>query len=500
MSMVLLFWALAGGFRYFTGRGAWIGWAAFATSLVALLLGTVLGEALRHEADKDVQGIVFVFGSAAIILWLLLRWFPQLFIQGRQRAESPTLNDSSSLSRPVAATNVPPAPAQPRSPWSVLTWMFVGILSFGTLSAVGLAVAWIAPWIGSNSRTNPESIAWYSPGNPTSNQATLTVLFPAGEIPQSIRLDGQEMTLAPVPQQGNGNWSVMTEVGPHDLQVIYESAADAGQEKFYHSTINVSRGGVTSVDAVPTLRPRVLPVNPGAAPDRVDQTRQQPRLPPGTTDSIPLADAVEVSTDVENWPRYPYQIGTGVELKTQVWIDEPGLVIRLKPLDFEGKENGYEEYVASREWGIGYFKRIGVPFGQAGNLSPGRYRVLVQDLDYGWELDRRGTIVIGQGQQTIHVKRSFVGQQMIPNDYPVNFGWAGQSYQLTTAGQVSAMNRCVSLLSGESPQTVPGAKLQHRKPGELLGTSSPRAIREQLSVPRVASKVQSTGDEAGDTD
>jgi len=260
MSMVLLFWTLAAGFRYFTGRGPWIVWPAFATSMFALSLSTVLGKALRHEADKDVPGIVFVFGSAAIILWLLLRWFPQLFIQGRQRAESPTLNDSSSSSRPVGVTNVPTAAAQLRSPWRVLAWMFVGILSFGTLSALGLAVAWIA----SNSRTNPDWIASNSRTNEASDQATLRVLFPAAEIPQSIRLDGQEMTL-PVPLQRDGNWSVMTEVGPHDLQVIYESAADAEQEKFFQTTLNISGPGLTTVEAVPTLRPRVQPVNPGAA-------------------------------------------------------------------------------------------------------------------------------------------------------------------------------------------------------------------------------------------
>ena len=61
----------------------------------------------------------------------------------------------------------------------------------------------------------------------------------------------------------------------------------------------------------------------------------------------------------------------------------------------------------------------------------------------------------------VHVKRSFVGQQMNHSDYPVDFRWAGKSYQLTTSGQVSAMNRCISLLSGESPQAIPGASTSY---------------------------------------
>ncbi len=433
LAIGLAIWFVAAIIRLLSGRGSWITWHLFALSIVSLAAGSLLGVVVRHEVGLKVQGIVFVFGAAITIFWLLTRWFPGLFFQ--------------TLRVPAEAAIAPPVetPARtselkPRSPWRVLAWMFVGILGFGMMVSVGFVVALIVPWIASNSRVNP-----------TLDQATLRVLFPAGEIPQSIRLDGQEMTLPPVPQQGNGTWSVMTEVGPHDLQVIYESAADAEQEKFFHSTLNISGPGRTTVEAVPTLRPRVQQVNPRAALTEL----AKPGNSPAATASIPLADAVNVLTDVENWPRYPYQIGTGVELKTQVWIDEPGLVIRLKPLDFEGKENGDEQYVASCDWGSGDFKRIGVPLGQAGNLSPGRYRVLVQDLDYGWDLDRRGTIVIGPGQQTIHVKRSFVGQQMNPNDYPVNFRWAGKSYQLTTAEQVAEMNRCV-LLRNRLP-TIPEA-------------------------------------------
>ncbi len=207
------------------------------------------------------------------------------------------------------------------------------------------------------------------------------------------------------------------------------------------------------LNSVTMPEPSAVLVEPTPIPDAgIDRNSAAP------SPSIPLADAVEVLTDPQTMPIYPYIVGStdAGELKTQVWIDEPGLIVRLKPLDFEGQEKTVVELVSNPAWGVGWFTS------REGNspwmeIPPGRYRVLVQDPDYGWSLDRRGTIVIGRGKQTIHVKRSFAGQQMAPAEYPVPFRWAGKSYQLTTADQVSTVNRYLAQLAGETFKPILGA-------------------------------------------
>jgi hypothetical protein len=134
-----------------------------------------------------------------------------------------------------------------------------------------------------------------------------------------------------------------------------------------------------------------------------------------------------------------------------VWIDEPGLLVRLKRFDFEGTEKNGEEFYTKARWGTGTFLRskddekVRVnPIQEVGvELLPGRYSVLVQDLDYGWPLDRRGTITLGSGPQYIHVKRSFDSHWLRSDgdtQFPVPFLWAGKTYQIQTAQEVQFVN------------------------------------------------------------
>jgi hypothetical protein len=230
------------------------------------------------------------------------------------------------------------------------------------------------------------------------------------------------------------------------VHVIYESSPDDAKE--FKETVQILQAfQQVDVDATPNIFKSDSPAR--------DKSTNPVSVMGSLSDSIPLADAVEILTDVENWPRSQYRTGTGVELKTQVWPEQPGLIIRLKPLDFEGKEDSDEEYVASCDWGSGFFKYSGDAVGDAigfvPELSPGRYRVLVQDLDYGWELDRRGTIVIGQNKQTIHVKRSFAGQQLNPVPEGANFRWAGKTFVMSNTEQVDVVNRMLQQLSGQGP-------------------------------------------------
>jgi len=176
---------------------------------------------------------------------------------------------------------------------------------------------------------------------------------------------------------------------------------------------------------------------------------------PAATPSIPLADALEVLTDPQAMP------ATGIEGKdnrpiTQtVWIDEPGLLIRLKRLDFEGGEQNGEEYYTKVAWGSGAFLLRGGNTENPVELPSGRYRVLIQDLDYGWSLDRRGITTIGASPQCFHVKRSFVGQQLTDTGvYPVAFRWAGKTYQIHTPLEITAVNKLLETVSQGDGQGV----------------------------------------------
>lgn len=459
---------------------SWINWRSCIASVAALFCGANLRAwmmvgsprpSIAYDAENFLRqnAGVFVLPLAIGIFWLLTKLMPWGFIQ----------------TRPLVATGTPVVPTQPRSPWNIFGWFLVSFVGFVMLVTLGLAVAWIVPYLAMSNAPMSTTI-----GNRVTAPAEVHVQIQSSliETITGVTIDG---TPAFVTQIHEGMWQLKTTPGEHKFVVSFQSP-DPAVERVYESQIDIQRGLDSCIEAVPVNRPVVqggtsgasVPKSIGgmmgasAAPAPNEPMSSEKTAEPA--DSIPLADAVEVLTDTENWPRYPYAAGPGAENGTHVWIDQPGLVVRLKPIDFEGREKLFEEYIASCDWGSGYLKTVGDPRANAASLAPGRYRVLVQDLDYGWELDRRGTIVIGQGMQTIHVKRSFVGQQMVPKEYPVNFRWAGKSYPLTTVGQVVGVNDLVADLSGESPQTIPGEPISFE---DTYSFGNPLAEQIQENLP-----------------
>ena len=164
--------------------------------------------------------------------------------------------------------------------------------------------------------------------------------------------------------------------------------------------------------------------------------------------SIPLADAVEVLTDPLKMPEYSGGIVGFSEPRVRVWIDEPGLIISLRRLDFDVSEGSALTFDSRNTWGVDSFREART--GKPAEVPPGRYQVLVQDLDYGWSVDQRGTIQLGNGVQTVHVRRRFHEFKADGDGFPLPFRWAGNSYQITNAGQIAAINGYLALLSGKT--------------------------------------------------
>ena len=164
--------------------------------------------------------------------------------------------------------------------------------------------------------------------------------------------------------------------------------------------------------------------------------------------SVPLGDAVEVLTDPSKMPEYTGGLVGFSEPRVRVWIDEPGLIVSLKRLDFEGSEGSALMYDSRNTWGGDSFREAQT--GKPAEVPPGRYQVLVQDLDYGWSVDQRGTIQIGNGVQTVHVRRRFHEFTPDGDGFPVPFRWAANSYQITNTEQIAAINGYLALLSGKT--------------------------------------------------
>ncbi len=472
----LLVWAAAFLFRMLSKRGPWINWPNFVVSLLAIILGGVFGVLIRQGRGGMVFGPeVFVFGSAAIIFWLLQRWFPQLFIQNGWADPRQIVAPISRAD--VAATATAGAdrlePRQPLSLLSFVGWIFVGIFCLGFIGGIPLAIAVI--------------VRDFKAQNAQIQHATFVIRTPQAENLKYVTINGEQAILQP---GGPGEWRIATTPGTHSIYVSYSSDSMLNQERFFTTTATVSQGLTTVITADPAMV-RSLTRPPGVeAPANANSTP----LLAGVTNApsspaIPLADAVEVLNDPTTMPAPPFDPFTGTV--QGVWIDEPGLLVRLKRFDFEGTEKNGEEFYTKATWGTGTFLRakddekVAVnPMQQVGvELLPGRYGILVQDLDYGWSLDRRGTITLGSGPQYIHVKRSFDSHRLrsdAATQFPVPFRWAGKTYQMQTAQEVQFVNTLLLWLSkGDGSE---GIAKDTDMQSMIAGFSDQRFVAEAIEI------------------
>ena len=147
----------------------------------------------------------------------------------------------------------------------------------------------------------------------------------------------------------------------------------------------------------------------------------------------------------------------------------PGCHQRRSALDLlkappdDGLEEEQLEYSSNVTWGEGRFIR---PKDNADvtDIPAGRYQVLVQDLDYGWPLDRRGTITIGNEQTVVHVKRSFQTHRLQSSGayrFPMSFRWAGKSYQIDTPDDVQIVNGLLAATAEKQNYVTPESFRTH---------------------------------------
>ena len=508
----LMAWVGIAFMHLFTGMNwNWVSWKGFAASMVSLSLGGLVGMWVGHSsrlkdvapglAQQDHFGTgVFILCSAAGTFWLLTRWFPRLFIQNRQA-------DSLSNPEPMPLSTVAAVPTetpQPRSPWSVFGWMLVGVLGMVVIGGglVFFAIA-IPAYLTVHSQIENADMAF----------GIVLLEFPPGENVKNVTIDGQGVILRP---GGEHHWSMHASPGPHTLVVDFDTVAALNQVKTYKTTINVTAGNVTDVEAVPVVE-SVFPNNELTNPEQNPQSTAGAGLissvdadviPPGTSiSSIPLADAIEVLTDPAQMPAPATgMVNSGFgsydeEMTQAVWIDEPGLLIRMKRLGFEGTEGADIEYYSKVAWGTGPFMGMS-PTGEAPYHFPaGRYQVLVQDLDYGWPLDRRGTITIGNGPVYVHVKRSFEAHQLRSSgtdQFPLSFRWKGKTYQIATPEEVQIVNALLAATAERIAYSAPESFRSHPLFFEAVQTD-PQGSRHSLKHERTLSQIdiQSADMQAG---
>ncbi len=459
-----LSWAKSGLKRNWT----WINWKSFIASVITLFAGAnlrvwMMAGSPRSNIEIFLQNYagLFVFPLAIGIFWLLTRLTPWLFI----------------FTQRPAASGIPLAPTQPRSPWSVLAWMFVAVLGLGMFSGLGLLTALIMPHL-----PNPNDLR---PAQPHSgpHPVYLTIRSSLGEKITGVTVDG---TPAFVTSLGAGMCQLQVQPGPHAIVVAFESSDPKNYERSYSTKVDGRMMEAIEIEAVPVYRPviqgsvQAIPPTLGASGDGTDNPSGDMTRPAGTSgnatsanasnapednitanNSIPLGDAVEVLTDPTQMPApatgmLPGGFGTASEFEmTQaVWIDEPGLLIRMKRMGFEGSEGADLEYYSNVAWGTGPFMATNERGEYPHDFPAGRYQVLVQDLDYGWPLDRRGKITIGNGPLCVHVKRSFLAHQLPSSGtdkFPLSFRWAGKTYQITTPDEVQVVN---ALLAATTDHTT----------------------------------------------
>lgn len=409
------------------GRWRWVTWPMSAVSLLSLYLGMMLTVWVRLEAHS--RSGIFVFGLAVGVFWLLTRWFPKMFIQTPPSQPSPS---PGSVSESVVGQPVLQVANRPRFPWVILEWIIVATLGIAVMASLGFATVFILSYLPAPGEITPHD--------------TCVIRTPIAENVKYVTIDGKQAILEP---GGPGEWRTTTTPGTHGIYVAYDSDSVLNQERFFTTTVTIERGRATIITAEPVMvrsltRPAgvEVPANANSPPVKT-VVANAPSSP-----SIPLADAVEVLNDPSKMPEYSGEIVGFSEPKVRVWIDEPGLIISLRRLDFDVSEGSALTFDSRNPWGVDSFceSRTGKP----AEVPPGRYQVLVQDLDYGWPVDQRGTIQLGNGVQTVHVRRRFHHLKADDSSFPVPFRWTGNSYQITNADQIEAINGYLAVLSGKT--------------------------------------------------
>ncbi len=390
--------------------------------LVALFTGGIAAhQTLSRSGSQQNAALAMLFILIALMLWLIIQ-FGAVVVR-RTRA-------LDAVRASVLAT--PQAARRAITPWIFLEWIIVGTLGIAIMASLGFGTVLLMPYLPSPDEIGP--------------RAYCVIRTPVAENVKYVTIDGKQATLEP---GGPGEWRTKTTSGIREIYVAYDSDSVSSQERFFTTTASVGTGRTTIITAEPVMvrsltRPQGIevPANANSPPVVVGVTNA-PSSP-----SIPLADAVEVLTDPLKMPEYSGGIVGFSEPRVRVWIDEPGLIISLRRLDFDVSEGSALTFDSRNTWGVDSFREART--GKPAEVPPGRYQVLVQDLDYGWSVDQRGTIQLGNGVQTVHVRRRFHESKADGDGFPLPFRWAGNSYQIADADQAAAINGYLAVLSGKT--------------------------------------------------
>jgi len=400
--------------------------------------------------------------------------------------------------------------------------MFVAVLGLGMFSGLGLLTVLIMPHL-----PNPNDLR---PAQPHSgpHPVYLTIRSSLGEKITGVTVDG---TPAFVTSLGAGMCQLQVQPGPHAIVVAFESSDPKNYERSYSTKVDGRMMEAIEIEAVPVYRPviqgsvQAIPPTLGATGDGTDNPGGDMTRPAGSSgnatsanasnapedninanNSIPLGDAVEVLTDPTQMPAPATGMMTGglgtveQEMTQAVWIDEPGLLIRMKRMGFEGSEESEIEYFSKVAWGTGPFMGTNELGDDPYHFPAGRYQVLVQDLDYGWPLDRRGSVTIGNGPLYVHVKRSFQGHQLPSSgaDRLLAFRWAGKTYFIHTPDEVRIVNELLKATTESSAYTVATSFRYHqlfREAVQVDAQSGGHSLRRERTLAQV--DVQSPDMRAG---
>lgn len=462
----------------------WFRWSSFCVSQMAMMMVALLGTSISRGNESPLP-LVALFTLVAGTLWLFVMWI-------RRRSEPQQETPPETSERRVSASvgsGVPSGLASrtAKSPWSVPGWMLVGLMAVGFLGAGLLAVAIILPAYQARQ---------------TGVKLASVVVETHGHVISQLTIDGRIVPTPAANVDSQGRPVILTHAGPRTLRIDYRSD-NPETELYFLETINANPNSTTVVDAKPIVSPITISPSPVQRP--------QVSIFSGTSiQTLPLADSVEVLTDPAKMPApttgiVPGGFGTYKQQMTQaVWIDEPGLLIRMKRIGFDSSDGDVPnyEYYSKHAWGTGPFMATNQLGEHPHHFPSGRYEVLVQDLDYGWPLDRRGTITIGNSPTYVHVKRTFDAQQLPSSggtQFPVTFRWAGKSYQIGTPEEVSVVNGLLMATKSMRPAlyTVPESFHSHPLFAEAVRTDSEGRHSLNHLRPLARIEIQSPSMQAG---